>query len=47
MKMHEKCDFNQKERVKRTYQCLKTKTLERFKEETTKIALDWIDREKQ
>ena len=35
-----------KERVKETYISLKTKTLERFKEETTKIALDWNDREK-
>ena len=38
MKMHEKCDFNEKERVKETYISLKTKTLERFVEEKTKMA---------
>ena len=38
MKMHEKCDFNEKKRVKETYISLKTKTLERFVEEKTKTA---------
>ena len=49
MKMHEKCDFNEKERVKETYSSQKTKTLERFEAENEKkkIALDWIGREKQ
>ena len=36
MKMHEKCDFNEKERVKETYLSLKTKSLERFEEENDK-----------
>ena len=36
MKMHEKCDFNEKERVKETYISLKTKTLKRFVEENDK-----------
>ena len=42
--MHEKCDFNEKERVKETYSSQKTKTLERFKAENEKNGLDWIDR---
>ena len=46
MKMHEKCDLNEKERVKETYSSLKTKTLEKFEEENDKNALDWIGREK-
>ena len=46
MKMHDKCDFNEKERVKETYSSLKTKTLEKFEEENDKNALDWIGREK-
>ena len=36
MKMHEKCDFNEKERVKETYSSQKTKTLERFEAENEK-----------
>ena len=36
MKMHEKCDLNEKERVKETYSSLKTKTLEKFVEENDK-----------
>ena len=36
MKMHEKCDFNEKERVKVTYISLKTKTFEKFVEENDK-----------
>ena len=36
MKMHGKCNFNEKERVKETYLSLKTKTLERFEEENDK-----------
>ena len=36
MKMHEKCDFNEKERVKVTYITLKTKTFEKFVEENDK-----------
>ena len=41
--MHEKCDFNEKERVKETYISLKTKTLKRFVEENDKncFRLDW------
>ena len=46
MIMHEKCDFNEKERVKETYSSLKTKTFEKFEEENDKNALDWIDQEK-
>ena len=43
MKMHEKCDFNENERVKVTYISLKTKTLEKFVEENDKngFRLDW------
>ena len=40
--MHEKCDLNEKERVKETYSSLKTKTLEKFEEENNKNDLDWI-----
>ena len=40
--MHEKCDFNEKERVKEYYSSLKTKILEKFEEENDKNALDWI-----
>ena len=39
MKMHERCDFNEKEWVKETYISLKTKTLERFVEEIDKNGL--------
>ena len=42
MKMHEKCDLNEKERVKETYSSLKTKTLEKFEEENNKNDLDSI-----
>ena len=42
MKMHEKCDFNEKERVKVTYISLKTKTFEKLQKKMTKMALDWI-----
>ena len=42
--MHENCDFNDKERVKRSYLHLRTKTLEKFKEESDKKGLDWIGR---
>ena len=42
MKMHEKCDFNEKERVKETYSSQKTKTLKDLRQKTTKIGLDWI-----
>ena len=42
MKMHEKCEFNEKERVKVTCISLKTKTLEKFAEENDKNDLDWI-----
>ena len=45
-KMHESCDLIEKERVKETYQCLRTKTLERFVEENNKKCLDWIGRRK-
>ena len=43
MKMHEKCEFNEKERVKVTCISLKTKTLEKFVEENDKngFRLDW------
>ena len=34
--MHEKCDLNEKERIKETYSSLKTKTLERFEAEKDK-----------
>ena len=34
--MHEKCDFNEKKKVKETYLSLMTKTLERFVEENDK-----------
>ena len=40
MKMHEKCDFNEKKKIKETYLSLMTKTLERFVEENDKIGLD-------
>ena len=43
MKMHETCDFNEKERVKETYSSQKTKTLKDLRQKTTKICLDWID----
>ena len=43
MKMHEKCDLNEKERVKETFSSQKTKTLERFEVENDKNGLDWID----
>ena len=42
IKMLEKCDFNEKERVKENCISLKTKTLERFVEENNKNGLDWI-----
>ena len=35
-KMHESCDLIEKNRVKETYQCLRTQTLERFVEENDK-----------
>ena len=43
MKMHEKCDFNEKERVKETYLSQKIKTLERFEVENNKkcFKVDW------
>jgi len=44
--VHEKCDFNEKERVKETYLSRRQKTLKDLRKKTTKIALDWIDREK-
>ena len=44
MKMHEKCELNEKERVKVTCISLKTKTLEKFVEENDKNDLDWIGR---
>ena len=44
--MHEKCDFNEKERVKETYISLKTKTLERFVEENDKNCFR-LDRSKK
>ena len=44
MKMHDKCDFNEKERVKETYLSQKTKTLERFEAKNDKNGLDWIGR---
>ena len=40
--MLENDDFNEKGRVFRSYQHLKTKTLEKFQEENDKIGLDWI-----
>ena len=40
--MHENCDFNEKEEVFRSYPHLRTKTLEKFKEENNKNGLDWI-----
>ena len=42
MKMHETCDFNEKERVKETYSSQKTKTLKDLRQKMTKIGLDWI-----
>ena len=44
--MHEKCDFNEKERVKETYISLKTKPLRVLWKKMTKIALDWIGQRK-
>ena len=46
MKMHERCDFNEKEWVKETYISLKTKTLERFVEENDKNCFR-LDRSKK
>ena len=42
--MHENCDFNEKERVIRSYLHLRTKTLKKFEEESDKKGLDWIGR---
>ena len=42
IKMRETCDYNEKERVKKTYSSQKTKTLKDLRQETTKIGLDWI-----
>ena len=39
--MHEKCELNEKEGLKETYQYKKTKSLERLRQKTTKN-LDWI-----
>ena len=41
--MHEKCDFNEKEMVFRSYLSLEAKTLEDLRKKTKKF-LDWIGR---
>ena len=41
-KMHENCEYNEKEGVKMSYRHLKTKTLRKFRKKTTKIDLKWI-----
>ena len=46
--MLEKCDFNEKERVFRSYLHLRTKTLEDLRKKMTKIfRLDWSRRESE
>ena len=46
--MHEKCDFNEKERVFRSYLHLRTKTLEDLRKKTTKnFRLDLSRRESE
>ena len=42
--MHENCDFNKNEGVKRSYLHLRTKTLEKFEEQNDKKGLDLIRR---
>ena len=42
IKMLENCDFNEKERVFKSYLQLRTKTIEKFVEENDKNGLDWI-----
>ena len=42
MKIHENCDFNEKEGVIRSYLHLRTKTLKKFEEENNKNGLGWI-----
>ena len=37
MKMHETCDFNEKERVKENYSSQKTKTLKDFRQKLAQI----------
>ena len=44
IKMRETCDYNEEERVKKTYSSQKTKTLKDLRQKTTKIGLDWICR---
>ena len=44
--MHETCDFIEKERVKETCYCLRTKTLEIFMEENDNNGFNWIGRRK-
>ena len=48
-KMNENCDFNEKEMVKRSYLHLRTKTLEKFEEESDKkrFRLDQLKRKSQ
>ena len=50
--MHEKCDFNEKQRVFRSYLHLRTKILEDLRKKTTKkkkkkFRLDWLRRESE
>ena len=47
--MNENCDFNEKEMVKRSYLHLRTKTLEKFEEESDKkrFRLDQLKRKSQ
>ena len=46
--MHEKCDFNEKGRVFRSYLHLRMKTLEDLMKKTTKFfRLDWSVKERK
>ena len=46
-KMHEKCEQNGKEGLKRSYRHLKTKTLRKIRKKMTKIDLKWIGRRRR
>ena len=47
IKMLENCDFNEKERVFKSYLQLRTKTIEKFVEENDKNGLDWINQRRK
>ena len=45
--MHENCEQNEKEWVKRSYRHLKIKTLRKIRKKMTKIDMKWIVRRRR